>query len=235
MRFVEERFEAAAFVAARLEVHDPAIAGCVAEQTVDYVAANALSATQTQAVLAARLRMRTEQPASLLVFKGILPRVGNEGGYLFRAGADSATLELSREQRTQGPHAPRVPAAHGVVGNALQPVMNDRAYVARSFSSPRKFDLLLVAGLRRRGPAHRLRKRSDAPAAREALERGDGFRTLGFLRVSRGRFGGEVRLGNGPGPREKGVRGGAFELAVPVTAKARHEVQALLGARGCYI
>ena len=68
--FVEERFEAAAFVAARLEVHDPAIAGCVAEQAVDYVAANTLSATQTQAVLAARLRMRTEQPASFLVFKG---------------------------------------------------------------------------------------------------------------------------------------------------------------------
>ena len=40
---VEELLEPAALVAARLEVHDPALAGRVAEQAVDYVGAYALS------------------------------------------------------------------------------------------------------------------------------------------------------------------------------------------------
>ena len=68
-------------------------------------------------------------------------------------GRHAAAFQLAGEVRREGVHAPRVPATQFVLGDALQPAMDDSADVPGDFSDPRELDLLLVATLEWRGPA----------------------------------------------------------------------------------
>src|SRR5690606_10183973 len=141
---VEEAFEVGALVAARLVVDDPEPAP-VAEDAVHDEGARARGRARAEPKLRPRLRMRAEDPAAALVGNRLRERLRHElGGALELARRHAAALELGAEARLQPIEARGVPAAKLVVGDALEPAVDDGADVARGLAHPGELDVVFA-------------------------------------------------------------------------------------------
>src|SRR5437773_9467210 len=103
--------------------------------------------------------MRAQQPAAPFVRKGVFQRIGDElGRTLNLSELDPSAAKLVREPWFERIYALFIPPSEFIVRNPLQPPVNDRSNVTRSFTNPRKFDLFFfLSTFRWPGAAHGVR------------------------------------------------------------------------------
>ena len=117
----------------------------VGEEPVHDERARPLGRAHAHPVFAARLRVRSEDPAAALV-----GQAGRERGrHKLRgargfAGRNAPALEFPEERGNELFYPPLVPAAQLVVRDSLQPAMHDRPDMPRGLAHPRELDLRLV-------------------------------------------------------------------------------------------
>src|SRR5437868_10000561 len=90
-------------MAARLVIGDPARPALIAEHAVHYIRMQNIAGDTPDPVLAARIRMRPEQPASALVVERLRERAHDAHGRFGAFGRpDAAPFEFAGNARSQG-------------------------------------------------------------------------------------------------------------------------------------